>query len=565
LLFIGIYAFYDAQNVNDSGRLDDEIVEVASRSGITSESDNFSLDELKKINSEIVGWVKINDTTIDYPLVQAKNNDKYLARDYKGDYATAGTPFVDYRNNKMADPLTVIYGHRMKDGIMFSDITRFAEKWYFDRHQTGTLYTDEGKYKLELLGFAVLNLGETDIYNVNTYKKNSGKMIVSNGTAKNATIGQSIEVERDKTYYFSGFYVNMNSEGVTPKVVYTTVEGKTAVAPVEFFYDPDRFFFEGAFKLPDDANSMRGNATVKFLLDNGDKGQAYISDIGVYEEGKYENLFKNADFSNNFTQWQSNPNYTLSKYDASVFVFYYDDSAFDDGDWSGTAADMSVIKGDITGQILDGDGLGFAGVRVVLLPGRITVKTDADGYYRFKDLKPGEYSLYVRTPKGEEMFVRTVTVEAGMATGVSAITLAMAEDDEIDDIEYDTDSANYGIVCGYLFDANGKPLKGQKLYLGNVGTVTTKAKGVFQFNDVPPGEYDIYTKLDDGSIHIFKRVKVVAGKGKIYKIKMPAEAETGFFADLSWIWIAAIAVGGVLVLGGAAFVIVLILKKKQKS
>ncbi|MBR5419146.1 class B sortase [Candidatus Saccharibacteria bacterium] len=173
LLFIGIYAFYDAQNVNDSGRLDDEIVEVASRSGITSESDNFSLDELKKINSEIVGWVKINDTTIDYPLVQAKNNDKYLARDYKGDYATAGTPFVDYRNNKMADPLTVIYGHRMKDGIMFSDITRFAEKWYFDRHQTGTLYTDEGKYKLELLGFAVLNLGETDIYNVNTYKKNS--------------------------------------------------------------------------------------------------------------------------------------------------------------------------------------------------------------------------------------------------------------------------------------------------------------------------------------------------------------------------------------------------------
>ena len=234
---------------------------------------------------------------------------------------------------------------------------------------------------------------------------------------------------------------------------------------------------------------------------------------------------------------------------------------------------MSVMKGDITGQILDGDGLGFAGIRVILLPGRITAKTDANGYYRFRDLKPGEYSLYVRTPKGEELFVRTVTVESGMVTGVSAITLAMAEDDELDDIEYDIDSAQYGIVCGYLFDANGKPLKGQKLYLGNVGTVTTKAKGVFQFNDVPPGEYDIYTKLDDGTIHIFKRVKVVAGKGKIYKIKMPAESSDGFFerlgwtwaADLGWAWMAVIAAGSLLVLGGATFTVVFILKRKKKQ
>ena len=173
LLFVGIYAFYDAQNVNDSGKLDEQIIEVATRAGVTGDSDNFSLTELQKINSEIVGWVRLDDTAIDYPVVQAKNNDKYLARDYKGDYATAGTPFVDYRNNKIADAFTVIYGHRMKDSIMFSDITRFSEKWYYDRHQTGTLYTDQGKYKLEVLGFAVLNLGETDIYNINTYKGNA--------------------------------------------------------------------------------------------------------------------------------------------------------------------------------------------------------------------------------------------------------------------------------------------------------------------------------------------------------------------------------------------------------
>lgn len=397
-----------------------------------------------------------------------------------------------------------------------------------------------------------------------TYKKNSGKMVVSNGTAKNATIGQSIDAERGKTYYFSGFYVNMNAAGITPKVVYTTVEGNTAVAPVEFFYDPDRFFFEGAFTLPDDADSVRGKATVQFLLDNGDKGKAYISDIGVYEEGKYENLFNNADFSNSFSRWQSNPNYTLSNYDGSVFVFYYDDSAFNDGDWSGTAATPD-IKGDISGHILDGDGHGFANITVVLLPGRITARTDADGYFRFKNLKPGEYSLYVRTPKGEELFVIPVTVSSGMTAGVPDITLSLAEDGEFDGIGYDTDSVDYGIVCGYLFDAGGNPLKGQKLYLGDVGAVTTKKKGVFQFNSVPPGEYSIYTKLDDGSVHIFKTVTVVAGKGRIYKIKMPGKAG-GFFVNPGWVWIIVIiAAGGALLLGGGALTVILVLIKRRKK
>ncbi|MBO4734126.1 MAG: hypothetical protein J5662_06570, partial [Clostridia bacterium] len=102
------------------------------------------------------------------------------------------------------------------------------------------------------------------------YKRNGDKMIVSNGTAKNATIGQKIDVERGKTYYFSGFYVNMNAAGITPKVLYTTTEGATEVAPVEFIYDSERFFFEGVFTLPNDAASMRGKASATFLIDNGE-------------------------------------------------------------------------------------------------------------------------------------------------------------------------------------------------------------------------------------------------------------------------------------------------------
>ncbi|MBO4432432.1 MAG: hypothetical protein J5852_02755, partial [Clostridia bacterium] len=166
------------------------------------------------------------------------------------------------------------------------------------------------------------------------YKRNGDKMIVSNGTAENAKLGQKIDVERDKTYYFSGFYVNMNAAGITPKVLYTTTDGTTEVAPVEFIYDSERFFFEGAFTLPDNAFSYRGKAAVDFVIDNTNKGKAYISDLAVYEEGKYENLFKNADFKDGFSEWDISDNYELSTYDSSVFRFYYDDSSFNNDNWA---------------------------------------------------------------------------------------------------------------------------------------------------------------------------------------------------------------------------------------
>ena len=63
LLFIGLYAFYDAQHVVDSGKLDDDVLAVAP----SAEKDSFNLDEMKAINDEIIGWIKINDTHIDYP------------------------------------------------------------------------------------------------------------------------------------------------------------------------------------------------------------------------------------------------------------------------------------------------------------------------------------------------------------------------------------------------------------------------------------------------------------------------------------------------------------------
>lgn len=425
-----------------------------------------------------------------------------------------------------------------------------------------------GDFSLGLVGW---NIAPSDKFNYriveqpdgffDNYKRNGEKMITSAGTSKNAVLGQSIDVERGKTYYFSGFYVNMNAAGIVPKIMYTTVDGNYAEVPVTLFYDPNRFFFEIAFTLPEDAKTNRGNTKVDFIINNTDGGKAFISDLAVYEEGKYENLFKNADFKSGFSNWNTNSNYVLAPYDASVFVFYYDDKMFDDGDWSGTA--VGEITGTVTGKIVDGSGNGLKNIKVTLKPAGLSVKTDKDGMYTFANLRAGEYQLYVTAPDGTSMFVNTVDVRAGMSTGVSMITLFFEEDEELDLVEYDTEYT-YGVVRGYLFDSNGNPLKGQKLFLGKVGELVTKNKGEFQFNEVQPGEYDLYTVLEDGSIHIFKRIKVVAGKGSIYKVKMPAKS------GLSIWWIIAIIVGGVVLLCGTGAVVVIIViaaaaKKKRKK
>lgn len=169
LLFIGLYAFYDARNVADSGKLSGDILSVAP----SEEKDDFDLSEMQKINNEIIGWVKIDDTHIDYPIMQSNDNAKYLSRNYKGEFATMGSVFADYRNNKLNDSFSIIYAHRMKDGLMFSDIVKYNEKDYFGSHLTGKVYTDNKKYDLKVIGFSVANVANASFYEVDRYKNDS--------------------------------------------------------------------------------------------------------------------------------------------------------------------------------------------------------------------------------------------------------------------------------------------------------------------------------------------------------------------------------------------------------
>ncbi|EGP9899719.1 class B sortase, partial [Listeria monocytogenes] len=93
------------------------------------------LRDLQKLNKDMVGWLTIADTEIDYPILQSTDNDYYLHHNYKNEKARAGSIFKDYRNtNEFLDKNTIIYGHNMKDGSMFADLRKYLDKDFLAAH-----------------------------------------------------------------------------------------------------------------------------------------------------------------------------------------------------------------------------------------------------------------------------------------------------------------------------------------------------------------------------------------------------------------------------------------------
>ena len=97
---------------------------------------NVDFNELKALNSDTVGWIKVEGTIINYPFVQSKDNNYYLRRSYDKTYNTGGWIFLDYRNNiNDLSRNTVIYGHDRKDDSMFGSLSNiYTKKWQNDKN-----------------------------------------------------------------------------------------------------------------------------------------------------------------------------------------------------------------------------------------------------------------------------------------------------------------------------------------------------------------------------------------------------------------------------------------------
>lgn len=94
--------------------------------------------DLHRQNSDLVGWIRIEDTKINYPVVQSEDEPNfYLKHGFDKEYADCGCPYVQENCDaqKPSDNL-VIYGHHMKSGLMFADLEKFKDKDFHSKHKT---------------------------------------------------------------------------------------------------------------------------------------------------------------------------------------------------------------------------------------------------------------------------------------------------------------------------------------------------------------------------------------------------------------------------------------------
>ena len=140
----------------------------------TGEINRF--EELIEKYPDICSWLEIFDTRIDYPVVHSTDNEKYLYTTIEGAFSKAGTIFMDYRNNSMyTDTYSLLYGHHVIDGIMFSDVLKFLEEDYFNEHEWGKLWLPENTFNIHL--FAVLQADgyDPDYFNPTLYGEEDTK------------------------------------------------------------------------------------------------------------------------------------------------------------------------------------------------------------------------------------------------------------------------------------------------------------------------------------------------------------------------------------------------------
>lgn len=155
---------------NESGRVFDIDDNVGD-----SEYIGVNIRLAKRVNNDIVSWIYIPDTNIDYPIVNGIDNNKYLDTLVDGSEGMNGTLFIDSRIEDYSKNL-VIYGHNMKDGSMFHDLRNYENREWRDKHKTVYLSFEDFKPKEYKVVYVAEVRSNDEIYDwiinndINAYK-----------------------------------------------------------------------------------------------------------------------------------------------------------------------------------------------------------------------------------------------------------------------------------------------------------------------------------------------------------------------------------------------------------
>lgn len=158
LLLIGIILisifliFKDKKEENIQEDIFEEIIDIAKENTEEKQEDTINMKELYKINNHIVGWIKIENTNIDYPVMQTKENPNYyLKRNFYKQYSILGTPYIAENCNIENSDNLIMYGHHINGNKMFGELENYKSKEYYNNHKIIKFYTMKGKAEYEII------------------------------------------------------------------------------------------------------------------------------------------------------------------------------------------------------------------------------------------------------------------------------------------------------------------------------------------------------------------------------------------------------------------------------
>ncbi|MCL2616149.1 MAG: class B sortase [Defluviitaleaceae bacterium] len=153
-------AFYASLSVDFKQRLPQPAQRLPGAEPVAAEAfvPFVDFDELREVFPNIVGWIQSEGTVINYPIVQAEDNDFYLYHLPDGSRHAMGSIFLDYRNAAdFSDRNIVIYGHDMRSGDKFGSFRHYRDQDYFERHHSMFVFTPYRNYELMLVAGYVLD------------------------------------------------------------------------------------------------------------------------------------------------------------------------------------------------------------------------------------------------------------------------------------------------------------------------------------------------------------------------------------------------------------------------
>jgi sortase B len=186
-------------------------------------SGGYDLEALYEQNQDIIGWLQIKDTKINYPVMQTKNiPEYYLRRNFKKEQSVSGTPFLDATSDINKPTLNwTIYGHNIKRGTMFHDLLKYDNEEFYQTHKTFTFDTINGTGTYEIVAAYY-----TQIY---TTEYDGFKYYHYNGITSSAMLKEFIAGSKALALYDTGVTVENEQVLTLSTCAYQVEDGRFVV------------------------------------------------------------------------------------------------------------------------------------------------------------------------------------------------------------------------------------------------------------------------------------------------------------------------------------------------